>query len=51
MAVDLLGVVLLEDKNDLDGDEVVWIVVMREDEGRCRIDAELGRVLDEDQVD
>jgi hypothetical protein len=45
MTVDLLRILLLEDEDDLDGDEIVGIVVMRKNERRCRVDAELGRVL------
>ena len=46
MTVDLLFIVLFQDKDDLNGDEVVGIARIRLDELRFRVDRDLGGVLE-----
>lgn len=45
VTVDLLGVLLLEDKDYLYGHQIVWVVVMWKDKSWRRVDAELSCVL------
>ena len=47
MTVDLFFVLRFEDKNDLDGDEVVGVVAVRENQRRGSVDGELGSVLED----
>jgi len=50
MTIDLLGVLLFENEDDLNGNEVVGIVVVRKNESWSRVDRELGCVLAKKQA-
>ena len=47
MRIDLLLVLSLENKDDLDGYQIIWIIAMRKDKLRRGIDRQLRGVLND----
>ena len=45
MRIDLLLILGLQDKNDLNQDQIVGVILVEKDKLRCEVNRELGSVL------